>query len=279
MKKPARAPWPKGARCAVMISYDFDAESGWLSRGPQFEHLPGVLSQGTYGAKVGVPRILDLLKAEDVRATFFIPGWVVEQHPERCRAIRDAGHEIGHHGYRHERAEPDNPEGERAAFADGMRALGSVLDVQPAGYRAPGWDLTQITLDLVQQHGMFYSSNLMDDVFPYLHPGTSRPVAEIPVQWVLDDAPFYLMHPKWLNRPIASAAQVFEIWRDEFLGMYEFGGVFDLTMHPQISGMPSRLLWTRRLLRLIKRHRGVWWATGKEIAAHWIERETGRRPR
>jgi hypothetical protein len=98
MKKPVRSPWPKGARCAVMISYDFDAESGWLSRGPQFEHLPGVLSQGTYGAKVGVPRILDLLKAEDIRATFFIPGWVVEQHPERCRAIRDAGHEIGHHG-------------------------------------------------------------------------------------------------------------------------------------------------------------------------------------
>lgn len=99
------------------------------------------------------------------------------------------------------------------------------------------------------------------------------------MQWGLDGAPVYLMHPTWLNRPIASAAQVFEIWRDEFLGMYEFGGVFDLTMHPQISGMPSRLLWTRKLLRLIKRHRGVWWATGKEIAAHWIERETGYRPR
>jgi hypothetical protein len=178
-KKPARSPWPKGARCAVMISYDFDAESGWLSRGPQFERLPGVLSQGAYGAKVGIPRILDLLKAERVPATFYIPGWVVERHPERCLAIRDAGHEIGHHGYLHERAEPDNPDGERAAFADGMRALGKVLDVQPAGYRAPGWDLTPITLELVQQHGMFYSSNLMDDAFPYLHPLSDAPeVAE-----------------------------------------------------------------------------------------------------
>ncbi len=42
---------------------------------------------------------------------------------------------------------------------------------------------------------MFYSSNLMDDVYPYLHRGTSKPVVEIPVQWVLDDAPYYLMHP------------------------------------------------------------------------------------
>ncbi len=283
-RRPTKAkrtsPWPKNAKCAVMLGFDFDAEAGWLSRDPAIASLPGVLSQGTYGAKVAVPRILDLLRAERVRATFFIPGWVVEHHPEQCRAIRDAGHEIGHHGYLHERATPADPEGERMAFEKGVRALGSVLDVHPRGYRAPGWDLTPITLDLVQEHGMMYSSNLMDDVYPYLHPGRRPPVVEIPVQWTLDDAPFFLMHPKWLNRPIASAATTFEIWRDEFLGTYEWGGLYDLTMHPQISGQPSRLLWMRKLIRFIKRYRDVWWATGTEVAAHWITRaesEEGRR--
>ncbi len=269
------SPWPKNAKCAAMLTFDFDAESGWLSRDPAIADLPGVLSQGTYGARVGVPRILDLLKAERVRATFFIPGWVAERHPDRCRAIRDAGHEIGHHGYLHERTTPGDPDGERTAFAKGMKSLESVLGVRPAGYRAPGWDLTPLTLDLVQQHGMIYSSNLMDDVYPYLHPGTAAPVVEIPVQWVLDDAPFFLMHPKWLNRPIASAETTYGIWRDEFLGVHEFGGLFDLTMHPQISGQPSRLLWLRKLIRFMKQQKNVWWATGREVAEYWISRERG----
>lgn len=275
----SRSPWPGDARCAVMLTFDFDAEAGWLSRGPELASRPGVLSQGVYGAKVGVPRILDLLARERVRASFYIPGWVVERHPGQCRAIRDAGHEIGHHGYLHERADPTDPDGERAAFANGLRALDAVLGVRPAGYRAPGWDLTPITLGLVRQHGMIYSSNLMDDVYPYLHPGDGAPVVELPVQWVLDDAPFYLMHPRWLNRPIQSAETVFGIWRDEFRGMYEWGGLFNLTCHPQISGHPSRLLWLRELIRLIKRHRGVWWATGREVAEHWLARGAGKEAR
>jgi peptidoglycan-N-acetylglucosamine deacetylase len=269
-KKKSASPWPGGAKCAVMLSYDFDAESGWLSRDPAIANLPGVLSQGTYGAKVAVPRILELLRAEGVRATFFIPGWVIEHHPAECKAIRDAWHEIGHHGYLHERAKPADPDGERVAFEKGMQALDSVLGVAPRGYRAPGWDLTPITLDLVQKHGMIYSSNLMDDVYPYFHEGRQPPVVELPVQWTLDDAPFFLMHPTWLNRPIASAETTFGIWRDEFLGTYEFGGLYDLTMHPQISGQPSRLLWMRKLIRFIKRQRNVWWATGTEVAQHWI---------
>jgi len=271
-----KSPWPRNARCAVMLTFDFDAEAGWLSRGGDIAQRPGVVSQGRYGGKVGVPRILQLLAQEKVRASFYIPGWVVEHYPDECRAIRDAGHEIGHHGYLHDRAEPADPDGERAAFDQGMKALESVLGVKPAGYRAPGWDLTPITLDLVRRHGMIYSSNLMDDAYPYVHPGPGSPVVELPVQWVLDDAPFYLMHPRFLNRPIASAESVYGIWRDEFLGTREWGGLFNLTCHPQITGQPSRLLWTRRLIRFVKKHRDVWWATGREVAEHWLAREGHR---
>jgi hypothetical protein len=98
-------------------------------------------------------------------------------------------------------------------------------------------------------------------------------VVELPVQWTLDDAPFFLMHPRWLNRPIQSAETVFGIWRDEFLGTYEFGGLYNLTCHPQIIGQPSRLLWLRTLIRFLKQHEDVWWATGREVAEHWLARE------
>src|SRR2546427_8258519 len=154
-----------------------------------------------------------------------------------------------------------------------MKALESVLGVKPRGYRAPAWELTPITLDLVRKHGMVHSSNLMDDVFPYLHPG-EPPVVELPVQWVLDDAPYFLMHPRLAPRPMQSPEVIFGIWRDEFRGFYEWGGLFNLACHPQVIGHPSRLLMLRRLIRLMKRHRGVWWATASEVADHRSEEHT-----
>src|SRR5207244_10937826 len=95
------SPWPKGARCAVMLTFDFDAETLWLSRDPKTADSPGVMSQGRYGAKVGVPRLLGLLRAEGVRATFYIPGWVVEQHTGQARALREAADAHGPQGYSH----------------------------------------------------------------------------------------------------------------------------------------------------------------------------------
>lgn len=198
---------------------------------------------GRYGAQVGVPRLLDLLAREAVTATFFVPGWMAERYPEQCRAIRDAGQEIGHHRYLHERVDPDDPEGERTAFQKGMKALDAVLGVWPQDYRAPGFDVTPATVKIVRDHGLRYSSSMMDDVYPYAHSGPGEPVIELPVQWIFDDAPFYLMHPRWLPRPIESVETVCHIWQDESLGMYEWGGLFNVTCHPQLSGHPSRLRW------------------------------------
>src|SRR5690554_5543125 len=93
--------WPEGKRCAVAFTFDFDAEELWIGEDPENAERPGVLSQGAYGAKVGVPRLLELLERHGVRATFFVPGRVAERHPDRVRQILAAGHEVGHHGYTH----------------------------------------------------------------------------------------------------------------------------------------------------------------------------------
>src|SRR5437016_3353466 len=83
---------------ADAITFDFDAEEAIVADDPANADRPGVLSQGTYGAKVAVPLILDLLRSKGVTATFFIPGRVAERHPSRVEAIVAAGHEIAHHG-------------------------------------------------------------------------------------------------------------------------------------------------------------------------------------
>ena len=93
--------WPEGARCAASFTFDFDAEEVWIAEDPANADRPGVLSQGTYGAKVGVPEILKLLERLGVTASFFVPGRVAERHPERVADIVAAGHELAHHGYTH----------------------------------------------------------------------------------------------------------------------------------------------------------------------------------
>ncbi len=269
-----RPAWPNGARCAALLTFDFDAESLWLSRDPGAAERPGILSQGRYGARVGVPRLLDLLAAQGIRATFFIPGWVAEQYPDEARAIRDAGHEIGHHGYCHERAVPADPEGEREAFRRGLEVLEQVLGVRPLGYRSPGWDLTPITLELVRAAGMIYSSNLMDDAWPYLHRHPQGDVVELPVQWLLDDAPFFLFNPHLANRPMIPAELVFRQWEEELLGFHELGGLFMLTMHPQLIGHPSRIRLLRRLIERITSLDGVWVTTCAEAARAWLQADS-----
>src|SRR3970282_2065911 len=95
--------WPEGKRSAVVLSFDFDAESGFLFREPEKAQrsLAG-LEERRFGPRVGVERILPLLRRLRLRASFFIPGWTVEHHLPESKRIRDAGHEIGAHGNVHE---------------------------------------------------------------------------------------------------------------------------------------------------------------------------------
>ena len=98
--------WPEGKKCAVMFTFDVDGDTTWENgnRGlPNGEKYIKSLSVGQYGPKRCVDRILDMLESYGVKATFFVPGLTAERYPEVIMRIAEAGHEIGHHGYAHER--------------------------------------------------------------------------------------------------------------------------------------------------------------------------------
>ncbi len=265
--------WPNGARCAVTLSFDVDAETLWLIADPANEHKPGLLSMGQYGPTVGVPLILDLLARHDLHASFFVPGWTVENYPEMMRAIVAAGHEIGHHGWIHETPTSLAKDAEREVLERGLRAIEQVAGVHPVGYRSPSWEFSTNTLDLISEYGFRYSSNLMDTFLPYRHPDTD--VIELPVQWILDDAPFFLFRPSGATRPIQPAAHALQAWQEEFAGIYAYGGHCMLTMHPQLSGRPGRVQMLERFIAFVRAMpEPVWFATGAEVAEHWRVHQT-----
>lgn len=260
--------WPNGMQCAVILTFDVDGETLWISRDKSNRGRPGVLSQGAYGPKVAVPLILELLERSDLKGTFFVPGWVAEKYRARIEAIHNAGHELGHHGYLHEWPDTADPEGEVDALKRGIAALKAITGQNPVGYRSPAWEFSRNTLRFITDYEFIYSSNLMDDFRPYFHPGDDK-LVELPVQWLLDDSPFFLFGIKPPNRPIWPASHVLQIWQEEFRGLYEQGGLFNLTMHPQFIGRPGRLQMLEELLTYIRDFSGVWVATAREVAEHW----------
>lgn len=257
--------WPAGHTSAACITFDVDADAGWLGADPANAARPGLLSQGLYGVRVAVPLILDLLQRFDVRATFFVPGVIAEREEAVIRGIVERGHEIALHGYTHRAPARLSPEEEAEEVE---RASAACRKVYPEviGYRSPSWDISPSTLGLLASHGVRYTSQFMDRLVPYMHSGLE--MVELPVQWLLDDWPQFV----WPSPPngggMRPPSAVYEMWSEEFEGIHELGGLYVLTMHPQVIGRPSRLRMLARLLDKITSTDGVWLTTCREVSDH-----------
>lgn len=256
--------WPPDTRAAAVLTFDFDAEEVWIADDPANAQRPGVLSQGRYGARVGVPLVLDLLEEVGAGATFFVPGAVAARYPDAVRDMLAAGHEVALHGYTHRSPAALTAAEEEDELLRSLETLGD-LGAEPVGYRSPSWDFSTRTIGLLERHGLLYSSNMMDDVRPYRHEGAS--LIELPVHWLLDDAAhFWFDGADGWTRKIATPGEVLETWRGELEGIRELGGLFVLTMHPQVIGRPGRLAMLRELVDLMQSYSDLWVATAREVA-------------
>ena len=263
--RPSR--WKDGARCAVALSFDSDHETTDLREGGE---SIGRLSQGQYGNRQGVPRILDILARHGVPASFYVPAVVALLHPGEQRRVIADGHEIGIHGWIHERNSLLPPEAERDLQMRSADTLEKVCGVRPVGIRTPSWDFSPHTLAITRDMGLLYDSSLMADVDCYelLLDGQPTGVTELPVEWIRDDAVYFGMNRYAALRPYTPPSDVFDIFRSEFDGAYEEGGILQLTMHPHITGYRSRVWIVEELIRYAKSHAGVWFATHADIVRY-----------
>jgi peptidoglycan-N-acetylglucosamine deacetylase len=264
--------WPAGSRAAACFTFDVDAESAILAADPASAARRSVMSHQAYGPRTGVPRLLRILDRTAVRATFFVPGYTAERWPAVVRSIRDAGHEIAHHGYLHESVAGLSPEAEEQILLRGLAALDAVAGIRPSGWRAPMWESSWSSAALLARHGFRYDSSLMDADQPYLvaaGPGAS--LVELPIHWSLDDWEPYVYLPDLSGSgAIASPTEVVARWTLELDAMVTTGGLFNLTNHPFVSGRPSRAAGLETLIEHARSIDGLWIAACDEIA-RWVE--------
>ena len=259
--------WKNGARCAVAISFDSDHESGELREGGT---SPGRFSPGQYGARVAVPRLLTLLRKYRVPASFYVPAVIAQLYPEEQRRVVGEGHEIGIHGWIHERNSILPPAAERDLQMRACDMLEKIAGVRPVGIRTPSWDFSPHTLAITRDMGLLYDSSLMadDDCYELLLDNEPTGVVELPVEWIRDDAVYFNMNRYQSLRPYTAPSAVLEIFRREFDAAYAENGLFQLTMHPHITGHRSRIWLLEELIRHISGHPGIWFATHAETARY-----------
>jgi peptidoglycan/xylan/chitin deacetylase (PgdA/CDA1 family) len=271
----------QNSKPTVCLTFDFDAFSLWM--GSFGLSSPTDLSRGEFGGRVGVPRILRLLAREQIEATFYIPGHTVDSFPDVCAEIREAGHEIGHHGYLHESPVELDEQQEREVIEKGLAAL-QRIEVTPAGYRSPGWDLSPNSVRLLQEYGFVYDSSMMaTDYKPYwcrrndiahrdrgYQWGEEVELVEIPVSWTLDDFPQMEYLPS-LSRPgLSGYDKTLGMWRTDFDYMLEEepDGVFCITFHPQVIGRGGRMTILQSLITHMKASDASFRRVG-DVVADW----------
>jgi peptidoglycan-N-acetylglucosamine deacetylase len=256
--------WKGDARCAVALSFDSDHETSELRDGGK---SIGRLCWGQYGNRVGMPRILKLLERYDVRASFYVPAVTALLHPEEQRCVVAEGHEIGLHGWIHELNSILPHEAERDLMLRSADELERIAGVRPLGMRTPSWDFSQHTLAIAREMGLLYDSSLMadEDCHELLLDGEPTGVIELPVEWVRDDAVYFMMHRFQSLRPYTPPQDVLDIFRRELDAAYEEGGVFQLTLHPHIIGYRSRIWIVEEIIRHARSLRNVWFATHAEV--------------
>ncbi|MFL6632070.1 MAG: polysaccharide deacetylase family protein [Massilia sp.] len=255
--------WPGGARVAVAITFDVDHEF------PVYKLDPSLQSLGEYGATTAMPRILALLKRHGVPGTFFVPGMTQRLHPETVPDILAGGHEVGLHGWVHERA-PDlrDREEEELMITKTIKAL-TDAGAKPIGYRAPNSALSEHTLGLLDKHGIEYDSSLCgrDEAYEVLVHGKKVNVVEIPMSWENDDF-IFLHNDEFWQGTFPSPKGVLEAWQSDFDVAYSEGTLFNLVMHPHVIGRRSRSAILDQLLSYMRSKDSVWFATLGQIARH-----------
>ncbi|MEM9577858.1 MAG: polysaccharide deacetylase [Pseudomonadota bacterium] len=263
-------PWPNGAKCACCITFDMDADSLiHLDHPTDGYRRASAISMLQYGPTVAIPRVVETYRHLGIRQTFFIPAWCMETYPEAVETILKGGHEIGQHGYLHENPVPQSRD-EQAMWMDRcIEVIQRMTGQKPRGWRAPLYNFSNHSADLLVERGFRYDASLMGDDVPYIVEAKGGSLVELPSHWGLDDWPQYVQSMDLdYMMPIRAPRTGWEPFVQEFDAAYRHGGLWVPVVHPFATGRLSRWEVVAQFLETVLHRSDVWFAPMEEIAAH-----------
>ncbi len=266
-KKIPNFAWPSPYRAAVAIGWHVDGMAGPIASDPRNKEHLTALSLGQYGVSAAMPRILELQKKWEIPASFYIPAFVAENDPDMVHSCLQDGHEVAYHGYMHENVFLLSEQEEAEIMDLQISRMEKLCGKKLCGWSAPGWGVRKSTLDLLISRGVLYDCSLMEYDIPYEMVCGNKRLMELPISIVLDDYEIFnaSLFPAGSGLTVP-AEDAYAIYKEEFDGLREYGGLFSTTFHPCILGRPGRLMMLDRLYRYMKSFDDVWFARYEDIA-------------
>lgn len=263
-------PWPHGKKCCVSLTWDVDVESGlaYKHRG-NIRDLVSTRSLLRHDVTIGVPRLVRVARELELSMTFFVPGWAIERYPATVELLLENGHEVGLHGYMHERSHELSPGEEADVLGKTLEVYVKHVGSRPRGWRAPGFTFSSRSAELLVNEGFDYDSSLMGGESPSLIKASSGSMIELSVDWTSDDWPQY-MHNRDFNflMPIASPSSAMEVFRAEFDAALKYGSHWITIWHPFLSARLARLSAIIDLVYHMRRSDDVWFARLDQVCDH-----------
>lgn len=272
--------WPRGKRCAVAVTVDFNDIHGIMSQVPAVAGREKTLSVWRYGTLRGIDRLLALLAAKKVPASWCVPGVVAQEHPERIRQIRHGGHELAGRGYRFASFDALTLAQQVESVRRGNAIIANITGSAPRGFRLPAGNWAAGLPDALVSEGIGWTSAWRGDDLPFFiasqapaKTAAASRLVELPLHYELEDEPYFAFNlspavPPAQSR-IASYSQTLGNMKMDFDGFYRFGLCYVLRLHPEVIGTAGRIGVLAELLDYICAHPEVWVATAGEIADWW----------
>jgi peptidoglycan/xylan/chitin deacetylase (PgdA/CDA1 family) len=269
--------WPGGAKVAVVLTAEYEPVY-------QLPPLPGgqpnyrQMAEMRYEATRGIWRTLDVLQRNHAPATFFVNGGTAREYPDTVKAIAQGGHEVAAHSWKaadhFTMSKPD----EDKLIGDVVAALTETAGTRPVGWLTPRAQVSEHTVELLAKHGFTWHSDCFDDDLPYVVNVGNKPLVEVPRSTLTDD---YAMIGLLTSRPFGSHRDMLDVWIDEFDVLYaesrKGARLVSINWHVCMLGRPAVSKVLDDFLGHVKKHDGVWFAKGREIADFWLARTAGKR--
>jgi len=246
----------------VLLTFDLDGETAFEEIHPG---IPYWITQGAYGPRKGVYRIMDLLDEYEIKGTFCVVGLTAERYPEAVEEIVSRGHEVACHGYTHRGYNAMDPDEEKEGIIKSREILEEFTGKKILGHRTPRWRPSERTHEFLEELGFMWNSDYMgaEESFYNIINGRKSSLLEIPVAYNLDDWTFYYDWGSTIKETV-------DAWSIEFDARYQENSVFCLTNHPQVTGRPSRLLCLNGIIDYIQKYPDVEFVTATDyVKKYW----------
>jgi len=261
--------WPEGHRMAVLLTFDFQGgEAVKPDRDGKINHEEW--TQGEYGPRTGIWRILRILEETGVKATFLTCGAIAERYPEQVKAIVQKGHEIAGHGYHHEVARDLTREQEKEVIRKTTEMIEKRTGKRPVGWRS--CTQSSNSIELLMEHGYLWNSNSFAYDLPFIWENNSRRLVELP-RHPFGDGRIYT------HRDSGNPNDALVVWKAFFDELYEESQqsltFCPFQFHPYISSRPGRAKALKEMILYMRKHTSVWFVRGSEVAELTLKLSSG----